>query len=463
MRYRMIYLTGLLIVVSQIAGCASYQKQKELEKVAKDWCLTIRASQVIPVYPLTEDLEPGDIFLVQTPIPKQAEEYKKRGFLPLDQHMTRISKLDYQTFYKKFYGINTHTDTPHHWQRLYSAPDANSDPNIYDPNKHLLPTHWHEAPRAAFPSYTFKVNSTVGFQAALPIKGIPVGLSMIQAEKATGSVIISDAYTYGIPFDELSTRVYVWARKPANRDVLQGVRSGVVEGEPWLDRLGRFVFAPISGKSERTIYIRVINRVYLTGRVDVSLRNTTSGNVWGKGGWFQKSTGPNLVESNDVNDLVTRYNKVIKVSDPKTDIGGKFNVIWATNRSVSLSEAFDRPLVIGYLGFDFPVMPDGSLGAPISTQNQLSGKGATYSESFDSASIINMAVEKELTPLIDSFISLDSTDSKDMAAIEVFNDEAAKVSNSKFVDFEEFATGGPDLDQVIKLRKRLETTLRINF
>jgi len=57
-----IYLALVCIPVS----CASWERQHQLERVAKDWCLTIRASQVIPVYPLTEDLQPGDVFLVQT-------------------------------------------------------------------------------------------------------------------------------------------------------------------------------------------------------------------------------------------------------------------------------------------------------------------------------------------------------------------------------------------------------------
>jgi len=43
------------------SGCASSETQ--VQKAAKDWCMTIRGSQVIPVYPLTEDIQPGDIFL----------------------------------------------------------------------------------------------------------------------------------------------------------------------------------------------------------------------------------------------------------------------------------------------------------------------------------------------------------------------------------------------------------------
>ena len=58
-------IIGLLVL---FIGCTTKLRNKQLEKVAKDWALIFRASQVIPVYPLTEDLQPGDVLLVSTPI-----------------------------------------------------------------------------------------------------------------------------------------------------------------------------------------------------------------------------------------------------------------------------------------------------------------------------------------------------------------------------------------------------------
>ncbi len=69
-------LVKLVILILTVAGCATTNSSsKQLERIAKDWCLSIRASQVIPVYPLTEDIQPGDVFLVQTPVDKQVEEF----------------------------------------------------------------------------------------------------------------------------------------------------------------------------------------------------------------------------------------------------------------------------------------------------------------------------------------------------------------------------------------------------
>ena len=66
----------LLLAVAVLSGCATQKMSgDQLARVAKDWSLSIRASQVIPVYPLTEDLQPGDVFLVQTPIEEQVKVY----------------------------------------------------------------------------------------------------------------------------------------------------------------------------------------------------------------------------------------------------------------------------------------------------------------------------------------------------------------------------------------------------
>ncbi|MDZ4184968.1 MAG: hypothetical protein U1D97_08325, partial [Desulfuromonadales bacterium] len=84
-------LMATLVGLFFLSGCAEKMRNNQLEKVAKDWSLVIRASQVIPVYPLTEDLQPGDVLLVSTPIEDQVKLFKKKGFLPLDQMQKRLN------------------------------------------------------------------------------------------------------------------------------------------------------------------------------------------------------------------------------------------------------------------------------------------------------------------------------------------------------------------------------------
>jgi hypothetical protein len=373
----------LIFLTTQLLGC-SYQG--ELERVAKDWCMTIRASQVIPVYPLTEDLEPGDVFLVQIPLSRQVEQYKQKGFLEFDMHLARLSipKSDFNEFYNSFYGLSDQPPPlpPHIWQQPL-------DSNVVSPNqpgkdRHLYPTYWYKAPHAAFPTYTFEVQRAGAFQAALPISGIPVALGLLAADKATGSVTIKDSYTYGLPYDKLVQRVVSWADQ--NQPFLKNIRASIVEAEPFSDRLWR----AIAGPHERTIYLRIISRVYLSGSMTVSVTNTSAGIIKAATQNFGEKAG-GLPDFNDVNDYTRRLQKLndsFKLQYPDVNegfrgFGGSLNLAWATFRSVGIDERFDRPLVIGYLAFDFPVLEEGQLGIPVATLHQLSGS----------------PVPKKLTPL----------------------------------------------------------------
>lgn len=220
-----------------LAGCGM-SKQEQLEAVARDWCMTIRASQVIPVYPLTEDLQPGDVFLVQLTVDKQQQAYEKKGFLPLDNHLARIAPDGYRDFYKSMF--------------LMTGPDEPTLPGFLQRDAEGK-SNWSAGPGAAFPSYSFSVDRGAGLNLALPISGVPVGLSLLGAQTANGSVTIEGARTIGLDIMSLHKQVEAWASK--NREFLKK-------------------FAPQNDSQPN--YIRVVTRVYLTGSVDIALSDARS-------------------------------------------------------------------------------------------------------------------------------------------------------------------------------------------
>ncbi|MBI2069566.1 MAG: hypothetical protein HYT79_03110 [Elusimicrobia bacterium] len=341
-----------LVALLTFTGCASMEKQ--MQTVAKDWSMLIRASQVIPVYPLTEDLQPGDIFLVETPIQKQTQQYKEEGFLPLDQHLARLHGLDYGGFYEESYGVDKLPNTPHHWQFPETARARKSDAckprgDSLGSTLDIEKTDWCLAPRAAFPSYAFEVKKGVGAKLALPVQGVPIGLSFMRTDSAAGAVTIADAYTYGVSLAELQDKVLGWAKQEKNREMLQQIQE-------------------IAGHE---IYLRVINRVYLTGRVVVSMTNTRTSGAEAKGGAEKTVAIPEA--STDAAKGYETMRQKLNEGLEKTLPGGALKVLQGSHRSVTLSETFPRPLVVGYLGFDFSVQKDGSLGAPIATRSGLLG------------------------------------------------------------------------------------------
>lgn len=335
-----------------LVGCSGQMKNESLESVAKDWCLTIRASQVVPVYPLTEDVQPGDIFLVQLPIKRQHEIYRDKGFLPLDNHLARLNPTGYQEFYgKSFGGGDAAQPLPSHWLKPGQASGA-----------------WDAGPDAAFPSYKFSVRSGGGFNLALPVQGVPVGLSLMGSDAADGTITIADAQTLGVDMVSLTTDVDTWAA-----DQKEFLSS----------------YAPRRDKKGETqiTYLRVVSRIYLTGRLDVSLRDSKA-IVGGGDVGAKKPVDLLLLPTNDDPTKVTTetYQKRVDALNAMLDNalkkdaagnllpGGSLRVSAASSRSISMSETFPRPLIIGYLGFDMPIQVGGELGPPVPTYAVLTGE-----------------------------------------------------------------------------------------
>ncbi len=345
----------LAVAMLASIGCASKQKRDQLESVARDWCMTIRASQVIPVYPLTQDLQPGDVFLVQLPIAKQQQQYQQRGFLPLDNHLARLDVTAYADFYDASFLARpqeTRTRLPADWMR--------------PPSRSTAP--WSMAPGAAFPTYAFSVNSGAGLSLAIPISGVPVGLSLLGADSAYGTVTIDDARTLGVDIMSLHEQLQQWVEQsPDRRDFLAAYGT------------------PVSQPPRN--FLRIVTRIYLTGKLQVSLHDASTRAAGADVGLARPIAGmlaqaPGTADTADVagknyEDVIKRLNDLLKDSQPAPGDslvpGGSVRIAAASARSIAMSETFDPPLVIGYLGFDVPIHENGTLGNPIPTHALING------------------------------------------------------------------------------------------
>ena len=180
-----------------MGGCATQKMSgDQLARVEKDWSLSIRASQVIPVYPLTEDLQPGDVFLVQTPIEEQVKVYLGKGFLPLENLVTRLSPSGYARFYRGWPHVADGDNAPPRpWQfPKADAPDAD----------------YSSAPLAAFPTYNFSVSRSGGLNMAIPVQGVPIGLNLLDSASANGTITLKDAFTYALPARTMYDAIQQW-------------------------------------------------------------------------------------------------------------------------------------------------------------------------------------------------------------------------------------------------------------
>jgi hypothetical protein len=87
---------------------------------------------------------------------------------------------------------------------------------------------------------------------AVPVEGVPVGLSLMASDAASGTIEIKDSYTMGVDTISLYRQLGDWAK--ANTDFLG-------------------YFGP-GGK--QTNYLRVVTRIYATGKMSVSLTDASS-------------------------------------------------------------------------------------------------------------------------------------------------------------------------------------------
>lgn len=318
---------GLLALAATSCGTT---RQAQLEAVAKDWCSTIRASQVIPVYPLTEDLEPGDIFLVESPVADQRLLYKKKGYLPFENHLGRMNPGGYSEFYRNGYGVTAAALPPRHWQF---------------PNSSM----WTNAPIAGFPTYTFHVKSSQGLSAAFPISGVPVSLGILGASDATGTVSLKQTHTYGLDEASMARAFNAWV--DGNAKLLRDHAS--TPGHP------RF--------------LRVVTRVYVVKEISVQLtadRSVSGAVKAGLGGgvdlYDAKTSGLLLNYSNSLATLEKTFNG-LSANTP----GGAAKFASASSRSIGFDEKLERPVVVGYLAQEYLIDPDGDLGPSMSTREIL--------------------------------------------------------------------------------------------
>ena len=381
-----------LVTGACCGGCARQRVNEQLGSVAKEWSRTIRASQVIPIYPLSEDVAVGDCFVVQVPSEDEVELWDRSGFLPLTHHFKRLNLNDtFDDFYAEDFNVtNAAPHPPRLWRRPPDEPVSLAEVlwrvwpysalkpwlPMPSPARHLRPTQWDQAPRASFPSFTIKVSTQAAGSLSLPVQGIPFGLSALNAQDAVTSVTLSDAYTYGMDVDAVHQKLTCELGKAENKERLR-------KYEP------RRVWDPdLHTYRVDYSYVRVVHRVYLVGSVDVSVTDTTKtdttfalfkivddktdkngGSTAGEGETGSGADAkPPATQEAKPKPEVQQLNAALKVAFDRAaagQFGGDLTVTDKTDRAISLRQSFDRPLVVGYISFDVPIGPGGELGSTI--------------------------------------------------------------------------------------------------
>lgn len=373
----------MCVFAFSLTSCSNRPPQTELQRVAKDWSMTVRASQVMPIYPLEEDLRPGDVYLSTNSIDSDVQSWNRQGFLPLVNRYARIpiASTEYDTFFENASGM-------------------------------LPPPSFARHPKAAFPSYSFSVDRRGALGLAIPLSSVPVALSLSGARSATGSVVLSGASTLGLPDMVMDEIVQGWAK--ANKEALKKM-------DPC--------------DPSRYLLLRVITRVFSVSKATVSLTFEQAGGIGGQAG--APPSTPDLLGASqeDFDKRIEQLNKEVELlksldeapqvgmppepaSDSNTNPqiaalqaelakvgqlkamseiqalrrnversamldqfggfilpGGAGRVTGRTSRGISMEETFDKPLVIGYWATEYLVFEDGTLHSLGGTRHLLDNQG----------------------------------------------------------------------------------------
>lgn len=314
-------IVSIALGLPLISGCGT---DTALQNVNKDWNKAIRAMHVYPVNPLTQDIQPGDIFFTDKSI-EDTSSWDVTGYLPLDHNIARLYPTNYAAYYEHSFALGAGTNAADFLPRLW-----------------LHDNSWSNAPVAAFPGYTFSVTQGGAINVSLPIEGVPVGLGLMGAKSASGSVTITDANTYGI--DEMS--------------MLEQVENFMSDTNVAHKLLKQFPKGA-TGKTNQ-YFLQVVSRVYTTHKVAVSMINESSFGGSLSAGAAPSNNLPNFQGTNaavDYSNLVSAVNAVVSSSAAATGAapGGSLKFTHVSSRSVSMEESFAKPVLIGYTGFSVPI------------------------------------------------------------------------------------------------------------
>ena len=340
------WVIGLVLLAasagaSGCAGISAKKKSSELERVAKDWCLTIRASQVMPAYPLTRDLQPGDVFLTTTPIGNEVSVFEEKGFLPLDVHLVRLPVLEkIDAFYKQRTGEGDKFPGP--------------------------VSTWKDLPAAAFPTYSFEVSRGGGLNMALPIEGVPVGFSYLGSAAATATVVLKDAQTMGVDIETMQPLLDAWRKK--NQSLLAAYSNN--EGQ------------------DSGVFVRVVTRVYRVSKIRVHLNDSSSGGASAAAGVALPTPDPGTPDAQKpaAQRFAELSEKLNAVAGPQ--FGANLKFVSVGTRAVAMDEDFEAPMVFGYIAYDCLILPGGVLSAPMPTFYRVSGAPIAQPKQFDSSGLL---------------------------------------------------------------------------
>ena len=202
-------------------------------------------------------------------------------------------------------------------------------------------------PIAAFPNCGFDIQQGQSFSLSIPVKGVPVAMSILGAQAARCSLTIKDAHTYAIDTLQIEKQVRDWAAD--NRGFLRSF--GPKDADKWC------IFTT---RPKEQYYVRIVTRVYLAREFNVSVATVDSGGLGLTAGLKMPADMARPTADADgkydtskiYKDTLDTINSNLKAAPDTTgkpaspNFGASLRVVAASSRYVSLDEKLPRPVAM---------------------------------------------------------------------------------------------------------------------
>jgi hypothetical protein len=376
----MIHRTAFLSCITALllAGCVNTPRGY----VAKEWSSTMRELGIIPVFPPREDVQVGDVYLAPVSPDEEIKAFKKKEFLPLGLW---LASLDLRNTISNFYSARssfptTPTNVVEFVKQLTNNPYAGL-PQAYDPSRNIfLGGDTNRLRMVGFPSFMSATFNKGDLAAVVPVEAVNLafGAGFSSARSVTVSVPVAESY--GIPASLICSKKWLADGRP-----MDSLNGGLAPAE--LSHLVNPRQAVLIGSNYFAV-LRVINEVYYTRAVDISVATkTTRGlGVAGKplatdalataksaaaaaaaAGAAANNTASNApvfimagVTNFNANAIerAAEMNRSLDQAMAQTVPGGSVKFVAAGDRGVSMRRTYDRPIAIGYRYFPLLVPID---------------------------------------------------------------------------------------------------------
>jgi len=107
--------------------------------------------------------------------------------------------------------------------------------------------------------------------------------------------------------------------------------------------------------------------VYAAGAMNVEVVGAEGYGVGATAGVSKLVDALTAGDTEEAKKITSGINGALDQSKGVGGTGGSLRFVTGSTTSVTLQQTFNRPLVLGYVGFDLPILDEGALGAPVDT------------------------------------------------------------------------------------------------